>query len=144
MIRSETEYQEAVRRLSEGEKLLQEELKKLDLSKAEIKRATPPNVSFHDQLTEEVGSYERLCRGEFDEVVNFEGLGRQLIALRIVQGLSHRDLAKRLEVHESVVSRDERNEYHGITIERASKIFAALGVSAQVKMEVTPISAGAK
>ena len=29
---------------------------------------------------------------------------------------------------ESVVSRDERNEYHGITLERAQKVIEALGV----------------
>jgi transcriptional regulator with XRE-family HTH domain len=38
------------------------------------------------------------------------GLGHLLIALRIAQGVSQRELAKRLEVHESQVSRDERNE----------------------------------
>ena len=36
--------------------------------------------------------------------------------------MSQRDLAAKLEVHESEVSRDERNEYHGITVDRAIKI----------------------
>jgi hypothetical protein len=31
-------------------------------------------------------------------------------------------------VHESQVSRDERNEYHGVTVERASRILDAMGV----------------
>ena len=31
-------------------------------------------------------------------------------------------------VHESQVSRDERNEYHGITVDRASRILDALHV----------------
>ena len=122
MIRSETEYQEAVKRLTDEETRLKAqrgELKKLDLSQAEIKRAMDPLQSFHEQLKEEVESYERLRRGEFEEVTNFEGMGRLLIALRISQGLSQRELAERLGVHESTVSRDERNEYHGITLERA-------------------------
>jgi transcriptional regulator with XRE-family HTH domain len=36
------------------------------------------------------------------------------VALRIATGLTQRQLAETLGVHESQVSRDERNEYHGI------------------------------
>ncbi len=97
-----------------------------------------PLVTFHEQYKEEVASYERLRRGEFDEVTNFEGLGRLLIALRISQGLSQRDLAARLSVHESAVSRDERNDYHGISIDRAAKILAALGVKVKTLVESAP------
>ena len=59
---------------------------------------------------------------------NFAGIGRLLIALRIAKGLTQRELAERLEVSERQVSRDERNEYHGVTVERANRIFEALGV----------------
>jgi DNA-binding XRE family transcriptional regulator len=138
MIRSETEYQQAVKRLADEEarlKAQRSELKKLDLSQAEIKRAMDPLQSFHEQLKEEVESYERLCRGEFEEVTNFEGMGRLLIALRISQGLSQRELAERLGVHESSVSRDERNEYHGITLERTARILAALGVTLSTSVQ---------
>jgi DNA-binding XRE family transcriptional regulator len=85
-------------------------------------RVIDPIESFHLQLKEEVVSYERLKRGEFDELENLRGLGQMLISLRIAQGISQRDLAKRLGVHESQVSRDERNEYFGITLERAIRI----------------------
>lgn len=138
MIRSENEYQEAVKRLTDEESRLKTqrgELKKLDLSQAEIKRAMDPLLSFREQLKEEVESYERLRRGEFEEVTNFEGMGRLLIALRISQGLSQRELAERLGVHESTVSRDERNEYHGITIERTAKVLAALGVTVSTSVQ---------
>ena len=67
-------------------------------------------------------SYEKLKRGEFDELDNLRGLGHLLISIRIAQGLSQRDLAKRLNVHESQVSRDERNEYFGITLVRAIRL----------------------
>jgi hypothetical protein len=72
-----------------------------------------PMESFHLQLHEEVESYERLKRGEFPELDNLRGLGHLLIAVRIAQGVSQRELARRLGVHESQVSRDERNEYFG-------------------------------
>jgi hypothetical protein len=138
MIRNETEYREAVNRVTEEEQRLAEQEKHLastNLSKAEIKRAMDPLRSFHEQLKEEVESYERLKRGDFGEVHNFEGVGRLLIALRIAQGLTQRELAERLEGHESQVSRDERNEYHGITMERAGRILAALGVELRTTVE---------
>src|SRR5262245_5832913 len=101
MIRNEAEYQEAIQRIAEEQKRLKEQrakLNELDLSQEEIKRVLDPMKSFHEQLKEEVASYERLQRGEFEELQNFEGLGRLLIALRISQGLSQRELAERLEV----------------------------------------------
>ena len=140
MIRNENEYQEAVQRIAEEQKRLKEQrakLNELDLSQEEIKRVLDPMKSFHEQLKEEVSSYERLQRGEFDELQNFEGLGRLLIALRISQGMSQRELAERLEVHESQVSRDERNEYHGITVERANRILEALDVEVTTRVAST-------
>jgi len=43
-------------------------------------------------------------------------------------------------VHESQVSRDERNEYHGVSIERATKIIEALGVQLKTTVEFQPPS----
>lgn len=147
MIRNEIEYKEAVRRLADEQSRLKEQrakLVELDLSKQEIKRVLDPVRSFHEQLKEEVESYERLKRGEFDELRNFDGVGRLLIALRIAQGLSQRDLAECLGVHESQVSRDERNEYHGITVERANKILEVLGAELQSQVTAVVTPAGAK
>jgi len=36
----------------------------------------------------------------------------------------------------SQVSRDERNEYHGITVERASKVLHGLGVDCRSMFEI--------
>jgi ribosome-binding protein aMBF1 (putative translation factor) len=108
------------------------------MSEIEIKRVIDPIESFHLQLQEEVQSYERLKRGEFEELENLRGLGHLLISLRIAQGISQRELAKRLDVHESQVSRDERNEYFGITLERAIKILDALNVRLHTKVEIEP------
>ena len=131
MIRNEQEYREAVERLAaEKDRMAQQRraLRKTGLSREELKRVMDPMQSFHEQLKEEVASYERLKRGEFDEILNLRGLGHLLIALRIARGMSQRHLAEKLDVHESQVSRDERNEYHGITLERATRVLDALGV----------------
>jgi len=44
-------------------------------------------------------------------------------------------LAERLGVHESQVSRDERNEYNGVTVERADRILEALGVEMTTRVK---------
>lgn len=131
MIRNEAEYKEAVTRLKEERARLEshrEKLRETGLSDEEIKRVTDPMESFHLQLREEVQSYERLLRGDFGEFHNLRGIGQLLIGLRIAHGMSQRELAETLDVHESQVSRDERNEYFNITLERASRILDALNV----------------
>ena len=141
MIRSETEYQEASSRLAEErERLLdhRHRMKDAGLGDEEIKRVIDPMESFHFQLREEVESYERLKRREFEELENFRGFGHLLISVRIAKGVSQRELARRLGVHESQVSRDERNEYFGITLERAVKILDALDVKLHTKVEFEP------
>ncbi|MEX2263448.1 MAG: helix-turn-helix transcriptional regulator [Bryobacteraceae bacterium] len=139
MIRNEAEYQEASARLAEERKRLADHrarLKEGGLGDEEIKRVVDPMESFHLQLREEVESYERLKRGEFEELENFRGFGPLLISLRIAQGMSQRELARRLNVHESQVSRDERNEYFGITLERAVRILEALHVRLHTTVEI--------
>jgi DNA-binding Xre family transcriptional regulator len=64
------------------------------------------------------------CRGPSD----LRSVGHLLITSRIAQGISQRELARRLGVHESQVSRDERNEYFGITLERAAELAKILDV----------------
>src|SRR5258706_8372539 len=141
MIRNEAEYQEASARLADERQRLAEHrsrLREAGLGEEEIKCVIDPMESFHLQLKEEVESYERLKRGEFEELDNLRGFGRLLISMRIAQGISQRELAKRLNVHESQVSRDERNEYFGITLDRAIKILDALDVRLHTKVEIEP------
>jgi DNA-binding XRE family transcriptional regulator len=131
MIRNEREYQEAAKRLEEERSRLaayQAELETGGLAPDAVKRAMDPLRSFHLQLAEEVEYYEQLKRGDPGALHNLHGLGRYLIGLRIATGLTQRELAGRLGIDESQVSRDERNEYHGVSIERAVRILDALGV----------------
>jgi ribosome-binding protein aMBF1 (putative translation factor) len=145
VIRSESEYREAVKRIGDEqdritayEVSLREQEK---LPEEAIARALAPIRSFHLQMVEKVQSYERLRRGEVQELQNLRGFGHLLIALRIARGLSQRQLAEQLGVHETQVSRDERNEYFGITLERAAKILDSLGIRIRIKVDMPePIS----
>lgn len=138
MIRNETEYQAAVAKIEEEGQRLEAHRRGLEqsgLTEEQVSRAMAPLETFHLQLRESIESYEKLRRGEFEELRNFEGLGRLLVGLRIARGLSQRELAERFGVHESQVSRDERNEYHGLSLQRAQKILQVLGVTLHSHVE---------
>ncbi len=130
MIRNDAEYQAAIRCLEEDrdhgirqKSALQEQ----GLTPEEVDRAMEPLTSHHAQLAEEVDWYKKVRERNFEPLSNLTQIGQLLIGLRIANGLSQKDLAERLAVSEAQVSRDERNEYHGITLERAQRVLDALG-----------------
>ncbi len=138
MIRSDAEYREAHRRLRQDHDVAEKQrvaLAVAGLTPEEIVRAMQPLLSFQAQLQEEIAWYEAVRERHFPTIHNLTQIGRLLIALRIAQGMTQRELASRLGVNESVVSRDERNEYHGISLERAQKIIEAIGVSVATIVE---------
>lgn len=137
MIRNEKEYREAVRRLKQDKTVIQKQKKSLEelkLSSTEIKRALEPMLSFHQQLVEEVEWYERVKRKDFGAISSLDEVGRLLIALRIASGLTQKDLAKCLDVTEAQISRDERNEYHGVSLDKAQKIIRVFGAHIEAKV----------
>lgn len=139
MIKNERQYAESVARLREEELRIAEQKEKLVVegySDDEVKRLTDPFLSFHLQLKEEVESYERMKRGDFAELRNLVGLGKSLVGLRIASDITQKELAERLGVDVSAVSRDERNEYRGITVDRASRVLDALGVEARMSLNL--------
>jgi ribosome-binding protein aMBF1 (putative translation factor) len=130
LIRNEREYRDALSRLERDGEVIDAQSKALaeqGLSEEEVGRGLGPMLSFHAQLKEEVGWYERARRREFKVSDDVRDIGYTLIALRIANGLSQKELAERMGVSEAQVSRDERNEYHGITVERAQRILDAMG-----------------
>ena len=143
MIRTEKEYQQMIERIEQEKELIvkqRKQLKEEGLDKAQIKRLMDPLESFQLQLQEEVQAYERLCQGELSELHNVRSIGHLLISARIARGLSQRQLAERLDVNESSISRDERNEYHNITLDRAARILDILGVAFHAIPELIPES----
>ena len=137
MIRNESEYKEALKRIDEEKKLIKSQrtkLKEKKLKNSALELAMEPILTFHQQLIEEVESYEKLKRGQIGEFYNLDGLGRTLIALRIAKGITQKDLAKKLNVHETQISRDERNEYRGASIEKVNSVLNALKVEVVTKL----------
>lgn len=137
MIRSEQEYQKALDRLKTDKEVLErqrKQLRELGLEGEELERALQPMESFHQQLQEEVEAYERMKRGDLGALRNLTTIGRWLIGVRIAKGLSQQELAERLGVAPSQVSRDENNEYHGISVDRAQRILDALEVEFEARL----------
>jgi DNA-binding Xre family transcriptional regulator len=138
MIKTEKEYLESKKRLAEEHKMIEEQrlkLKQAGLSKEQIKLAIDPVASFALQLKEEIEEYEKLKRGDFGDLTNLYGIGRTLVALRIFKGMKQSELAAKLQVKESQVSRDESNEYHGASVEKIQKVLDVLGVTLKTKVE---------
>jgi len=130
MIRTDAEYEQARAKLLEEKKRLsahEAAMKDAGLDPAQLKRTMDPLRSFAMQLEEQVEAYDRMRRGRFEPIRNLAGLGQLLIAARIFARMSQRELAQRLGVHESQVSRDERNEYRTVTVDRANRILEAIG-----------------
>ena len=138
MIRNEAEYQEALARMRRDRAVAERQraaLAEKHLSADEIAAVMEPLHAFHAQLAQEVAWYENVRRRNFEVINRLTSIGRLLIALRIANGLPQKELARRLGVSEAVVSRDERNEYHGVSIERAQRILDALQATVSVRVE---------
>ena len=140
MIKTEKEYIESKKRLEQEFKALEDhqlKMKKSGMTKDQIQLAIDPLASFTLQLREEVEEYEKLKRGQFDILENLNGIGHTLVALRIFKGIKQKELAQKLGVKEAQVSRDERNEYHGASIEKVQKVLEALGATLKSAVETS-------
>ena len=142
MIRNEREYKEALSRLERDREVIAAQRRALverGLSEEEVNRGLGPLLSFRAQLEEEVEWYERARRREFKVSHDMRDTGYMLIALRIANQLTQKELAEKLGVSEAQVSRDERNEYHGITVDRAQRILDAMGETLRFEVEDRPL-----
>lgn len=143
MIRNEREYKEALSRLDQDGEVIAAQRRTLverGLAGEEVERALGPMLSFNAQLEEEVEWYERVRRRDFEVIDDLSAVGTLLIALRIANGLSQKELANRLEVSEAQVSRDERNEYHGVSVERAQRILDTMGETLTTRVADKPLA----
>lgn len=139
MIKNETAYQKAQEKLKQDKDFIAKEkmrFKEMGLNDEQINMAIEPLISFHQQLKEEVEYYERIKRGSFNPIHKFTDIGKSLIAFRIYINMTQSELARKLEVSEAQVSRDERNEYYGATAEKIESVMSAMGMKATINIEI--------
>lgn len=138
MIKTEPAYKKALEKLQEDKSFIQDQkrvLEEMGLTEEQVEKALQPSITFHEQLKEEVIYYERIRRGEFETIINLYNLGKSLIAYRIYLGLSQQELADRLGISASQISRDERNKYYGATLERIQKVMDAMHMIAKTEIQ---------
>jgi transcriptional regulator with XRE-family HTH domain len=136
MIRNEAEYKGTLEQVELQRKSVQEleaNLREHGLQAEDIQRASAPVRSFLKQLEEELSEYGRLKRLDLGMFTNIRQIGQLVIGARIAAGLSQRELSQRLGSSESQVSRDERNDYHGITVDRLWRVLEALGLEVGIQ-----------
>jgi DNA-binding XRE family transcriptional regulator len=139
LIKNETAYQKALEKLKQDKIFISKEkirFVEMGLNDEQVNMAIEPLISFHEQLKEEVEYYERIKRGLFNPIHKFTDIGKSLIAFRIYMNMTQSELAKKLEVSEAQISRDERNEYYGATTERIEAVMSAMGMKATINIEI--------
>ena len=132
MIRTEKEYKAMQQRLQEEKSRLdsyEASLKEKKYSGIEIERLMEPLLSFHEQLLEEIRTYEQMKQGEVSLFTNLHGIGRLLIAVRIARNLTQKEFGDLLGVDPARVCRYEKNEYQSVSIERLAQMLDTLNVS---------------
>lgn len=140
MIRNGSEYGEALRRRRESGEYLRAERAALEaegLPPEQVEALLEPAAAHQAQMDEEIAWYEDVRQGRISPVQTLTHLGRALIAARLAQGLTQKQLAERLGVSEAMVSRDERNEYHGVTLDRAQRVLDALDARVTTQVDVS-------
>lgn len=100
-----------------------------ELLKKQFELSSESDVLKSSSLSSEIRQYQEARSGVLPSKIHFSELGRLLILLRIYRGLSQQDLAEKLKVKPSQICRDERQEYRGLSLERAERILKVLAPS---------------
>ena len=122
MIRTENGYRHALRDLATITNHIRR--KSAEVSSGEFERMTHALRSQRDRLLAVINRYdESKGRLAFHEPTD---LGPLLIRLRLAAGISQGQLADRIDVSQSTISRAEEIEYRGTSVERVGRILSAL------------------
>lgn len=131
MMKTEKEYELAKKQLAKLNEMYETQLADLKakgLNEAQARDSLSSSWTYAMQCKEEVELYEKLKMGELPPLENFSSKGKYFIAARIARGMTQRELAEKLNVKESAISRDERNEYHGISMDKMDRLAHVLNL----------------
>ena len=130
MLRTDRDYQAALTDCEEAAArlaALRTSLEDRGYSADTLEDLLDSETAFVAQIQSMIDVYQRARVNRDIGQVSLSAVGFMLIQMRTAAGLTQHELAVRLGVSDSLVSRDERNDYHGITVERAARIADALG-----------------
>jgi DNA-binding XRE family transcriptional regulator len=131
MMRTDKEHELAKQQLSKLTELYETQLADLKakgLTGKQAKESLSSSWTYAMQCKEELELYEKLKNGELPPMEEFSSKGKYFIAARIAKGMTQRELAEKLGAKESAVSRDERNEYQGMSVEKMERLANVLNL----------------
>lgn len=132
MIQTPQEYASAKALVQQMLRTTEENIKRYStesFTSEQVTTLVEPEIAWRMGIEDEIKVYEDAKNGILGSLENLEFLGRYLINLRISKGMSQAQLAEKLNSTEQVVSKNERNEYHGSTIQYANQVLVALGAN---------------
>jgi DNA-binding XRE family transcriptional regulator len=132
LIKSEQEYRRLKKQVEDRDLIVAEQRKLLEaegVSEKGIEISLGIASFMQDRIRSEVGEYEQTIAGDFDiHTCSLDDIGRHLIRLRLWLGVTQAELAKQLGVPQSSVSKDERYEYQGASLEKIRNVLRALAI----------------
>jgi len=129
MYLSDDECENGRRQLCEEEhktRALAQKLRRNLFREPEIDRALKDRLACQRRLTHEIDQYERLKKGDLTAIAADASLGKKLVAMRILRGLSQEQMAAVFGVSEAQIVRQERSNYRALTAEAARKFLGLL------------------
>jgi tetratricopeptide (TPR) repeat protein len=137
-VRSPKGYAKALNALAE----LAGELKALESEPSGVDRERVSRVRRRvDDLRFEVERYELLVAGELEAAlgsleVTLDRLPEALVAVRVASKLTIADLARALNIQQTVLARYEATNYQGVSLKRANQILEACGATLRCKLVI--------
>jgi DNA-binding XRE family transcriptional regulator len=135
LLKTKAAYEKAKKEWQQENEFLISQKRQMEIDgieQEEMELRLQPLYTFCEKRKEDILEYEQIQQGRFPSLTDFSGVGRLLIMYRIYKGMSQRALAEKLGVEESQVSRDERNEYYGASIEKIESVRHALGMKIKI------------
>ena len=82
------------------------------------------------ELEQEIAEYDRLKSGQITQfpIESLRDLPRVAIEARIAAGLTQKELAEKIGVHEQQIQRYEANNYHAVGFDRLQEVMSALDI----------------
>jgi HTH-type transcriptional regulator/antitoxin HigA len=97
------------------------------------------------ELEQEIAEYDRLKSGQITQfpIESLADLPRVAIEARIAAGLTQKELAEKIGVHEQQIQRYEANNYHAVGFDRLQEVMSALDITiGKTVMQLGNVSRG--
>lgn len=140
MVKNNRQYQYTKGRLHQMEQDLAAIRKKHSRDRKKAALLSQGYMEHIGQLKTEIKEYEKMKKSPLPKVLEARDsveISRQLVKLRLARGLTQAELAARMGCKQADISRLEREEYKGYTINQLEKIAANL--DAKVRLNIVPL-----